>query len=115
MWKVIFRDKFDGWFCEQPRSVQIQIAKYLNYLAMGGPGLGRPKVDTLHGSQFTNMKELRVDLSGQAIRIFFAFDPIRQAVVLCAGDKSNDKRFYKEMIVIADAEFAAHLAELEAI
>jgi hypothetical protein len=33
--------------------------------------------------------------------------------VLCAGDKSNDKKFYDRMIRIADEVFTAHLAELE--
>ncbi|WP_428437335.1 hypothetical protein [Photobacterium frigidiphilum] len=34
--------------------------------------------------------------------------------MLCAGNKvGNEKRFYKQMIPIADQEFAKHLAELE--
>jgi hypothetical protein len=47
------------------------------------------------------------------VRAFFAFDPKRQAIVLCAGDKSNDKRFYDTMIRVADEEFTAHLTVIE--
>lgn len=56
------------------------------------------------------MKELRIQSKGQPIRAFFAFDPKRRGIVLCAGDKTGDeKRFYEVMIPIADKEFAAHL------
>lgn len=59
------------------------------------------------------MKELGIQHLGRPIRAFFAFDPKRQAIVLCAGDKSNDKRFYSMMIRIGDEEFTAHLTALE--
>ena len=39
------------------------------------------------------MKELRIQEKGCPIRAFFAFDPERKAIILCAGDKSNDKTF----------------------
>ncbi len=59
------------------------------------------------------MKELRVQHHGLPIRTFFAFDPLRKAIVLCAGDKDgmNEKRFYKEMITLADREFSQHLTK----
>lgn len=56
------------------------------------------------------MKELRVQHTGKPIRAFFAFDPKRQAIILCAGDKSNNKVFYQTMIRIADNEFTSYLA-----
>ena len=57
------------------------------------------------------MKELRVQHLGRPYRAFFAFDPKRQAIVLCAGDKTGDKRFYEKMIPLADKEFSQHLEE----
>lgn len=80
-----------------------------------GPKLGRPYVDTLNGSNFANMKELRIQHAGNPVRAFFAFDPTRRAIVLCAGDKTgiNEKRFYKDMIRLADSEYRKHLAKLE--
>ena len=63
--------------------------------------------------KYPNMKELRIQHKGKPLRAFFAFDPLRQAIVLCAGDKSNDKQFYERMIKIADAEFTDYLQSLE--
>ncbi|HCB1585753.1 TPA: type II toxin-antitoxin system RelE/ParE family toxin, partial [Citrobacter freundii] len=62
-----------------------------------------------------NMKELRVQHQGSPIRAFFAFDPSRYGIVLCAGDKTglNEKKFYKEMIRLADAEYRNHLISKE--
>ncbi|WP_447529378.1 type II toxin-antitoxin system RelE/ParE family toxin [Vreelandella sp. TE19] len=79
-----------------------------------GPMLSRPHADTVNGSQFSNMKELRIQSGGRPIRAFFAFDPRRTGIILCAGDKGgNDKRFYDEMIPVADKEYAAHLETLK--
>jgi hypothetical protein len=75
-----------------------------------GPGLPRPYADTLAGSKFANMKELRASLGQQVWRIAYAFDPARRAILLCAGDKggANSKRFYAELIATADARFARY-------
>ncbi|WP_413771523.1 type II toxin-antitoxin system RelE/ParE family toxin [Marinobacter sp. ES-1] len=60
------------------------------------------------------MKELRVQSKGRPIRAFFAFDPARTGIILCAGEKTGkDKRFYDEMIPLADREFTAHLEMLK--
>ncbi len=68
-------------------------------------------MDSLYGSKYRNMKELRVQSKGRPLRIFFAFDPQRTGIILCAGDKTgvNDKQFYKQQIKIADQEFGNHL------
>ena len=73
--------------------------------------LSQEGADTVDDSDFPNMKELRVQHQGNPIRAFFAFDPARRGIVLCAGDKTGvkEKRFYKEMIKLADAEFRKHL------
>ncbi|MHB1013548.1 MAG: type II toxin-antitoxin system RelE/ParE family toxin, partial [Desulfobacteria bacterium] len=47
-----------------------------------GPNLGRPTVDTLFGSKYPNMKELRFNWEKEVWRVAFAFDPRRQAVLL---------------------------------
>ena len=61
------------------------------------------------------MKELRIQSKGKPLRAFFAFDPRRKAILLCAGNKSeNEKRFYKVMIPLADKEYQAHIDNLEA-
>lgn len=78
-----------------------------------GPHLSRPYADTVNGSKFTNMKELRIQSKGDPLRAFFAFDPTRKGVLLCAGNKVGDeKRFYKRMIPLADNEYETHLKNM---
>ena len=81
-------------------------------LAELGPGLGRPLVDTLHGSRIRNLKELR-PRSGRdvAIRVLFVFDPWSQAVLLTAGNKSGEwSRWYRSSIPIAEDAYEGWLA-----
>jgi hypothetical protein len=46
--------------------------------------------------------------------VAFAFDPLRCAILLIAGDKSgsSEKRFYRQLIEIADGRFNDHLTKL---
>lgn len=114
MWTVLTTDLFDDWFDSQSDDTQEKMLAGLVALQNGGPGVGRPLVDTVNASSHKNMKELRVQHKGDPLRAFFAFDPQRQAIILCAGNKGgNEKRFYKQMIPIADKEFSNHLANLE--
>lgn len=94
--------------------VQDELLAQAKLLETFGPQLGRPRVDTLKGSRYPNMKELRFEAAGGVWRVAFAFDPNRQAILLIAGDKSgaSEKRFYKQLIARADARFTAHLARL---
>lgn len=72
--------------------------------------LPRPYADTVKGSRYSNMKELRIQSRGMPIRAFFAFDTHRIGILLCTGNKSgNEKRFYEEMIPFADREFTNYL------
>ena len=77
------------------------------------PYVNPPYADTVEGSAFTNMKELRVQSKGDPLRAFFVFDPKRKGVLLCAGNKIGDeKRFYKRMIPIADREYQNYLEDM---
>jgi hypothetical protein len=59
------------------------------------------------------MKELRLSIHGQVVRVAFAFDPDRIALLLAAGAKQgqNQRRFYKALIDKADALYDAHLGK----
>ncbi|NEW40254.1 hypothetical protein GV793_15200 [Nocardia cyriacigeorgica] len=76
---------------------------------------GRPLVDRIKGSNYHNMRELRPPSSAASeVRMLFAFDPARQAIVLVAGDKSgNWQGWYREAIHLADKRFAEYLAAME--
>ena len=86
----------------------------IDQLRQDGPTLGRPYVDTIRNSRFKNMKELRVSSQG-ALRVLFAFDPERRAVLLLGGDKSIDSRWndwYDGAIRRADELFEEHIRKL---
>jgi hypothetical protein len=57
------------------------------------------------------MKELRPQ--GTNIRVLFAFDPRRMAILLIGGDKTGEWRsWYERMIPIADRLYDDHLSAL---
>jgi len=116
MWPVATTDDFDEWFVDLGEDAQAEIIAKVELLKALGPALGRPHADTLNGSKHRNMKELRADTARSVLRIAFAFDPDRAAILLVAGDKSgvSQKRFYKRLIAKADELFDAHLAKLKA-
>jgi len=92
-----------------------QVIAALELLAERGPQLGRPLVDAVVRSRHKNMKELRPGSSGRSeLRILFAFDPERHAILLVAGDKAgNWSKWYKTNIPIADELFDDHLRILK--
>jgi hypothetical protein len=113
IWDIIFHRDFEEWFFAQETDVQLSIAMVLDVLEEQGAGLGRPYVDAIKGSAYSNMKELRVQHDGKPYRILFAFDPQRQAVLLMGGNKGGDARWYDVNIPIADRRFAEYLEETE--
>jgi hypothetical protein len=116
MWDVSTTEEFDNWFCELDDDAKVEVIAKVELLKVFGPALRRPHADTLNGSAYANMKELRASTAGQEIRIAFAFDPARKAVLLVGGNKSGvgQKRFYKQLIARADAQYATHLARSKA-
>lgn len=70
MWIVITTDLFNEWLEQQDESTQEKVLAALVVLQQQGPSLGRPLVDTVYNSKFTNMKELRVQHRGKPLRAF---------------------------------------------
>ena len=114
MWEVEYTDQFEGWWQQLSVEQQEALDDRVMLLAETGPGLGRPVVGTITGSRHSNMKELRVSQGG-ALRVLFAFDPRRQAILLVGGDKSGQwNDWYRRAIPEADVLYDVHLAELRA-
>ncbi len=114
-WSIVETEEYADWFTGLDSNAQDDIRAKVGVLRLVGPSLGRPQVDSVKGSQFSNMKELRVKSKRRPFRIFFAFDPKRQAVLLIGGNKAGagDKTFYKTMIPIADKLFSEYLEVME--
>lgn len=110
MWIINTTERFDGWFDGLDDVEQASVLALASVLKYKGPALSRPYADTVNNSCHRNMKELRIQSKGEPIRAFFAFDPLRRGILLCAGHKAgNEKRFYDVMIPVADNEFSRHL------
>ena len=114
-WEADFHDEFTPEYDALPEDVQDELQAIIDVLEQLGPQMGRPRVDTLKGSKHANMKEIRFDAADGVWRFAFAFDPNRQAIVLCGGDKSggSESRFYRQLITKADKRFDAHIAKVK--
>lgn len=114
MWSVDI-ELVAGWLASLDKNSQELVVAAVELLEDRGPQLGRPIVDTVSKSRHRNMKELRPGSSGRSeLRILFAFDPKRQAILLIAGDKAgNWQRWYNKHIPLADDLFDDHLRRLK--
>ncbi|UOQ58761.1 type II toxin-antitoxin system RelE/ParE family toxin [Leucobacter allii] len=113
MWSVDI-EPIARWLASLDDDSRAQVVAAIELLEDRGPQLGRPIVDTVSSSKHRNMKELRPGSSGRSeLRVLFAFDPERSAIMLIAGDKTGTwKRWYKKSIPLADDLFDDHLRSL---
>ena len=77
-----------------------------------GPNLPHPYSSDIRGSRHGVMRELRAQSRGRPLRVFYAFDPRRSAILLIGGDKSGNDRFYEEYVPRADNLYEEHLEQL---
>jgi hypothetical protein len=111
MWTVELAPEFEPELRAFAAEVRVELLAQARVIEQFGPTAGRPRVDTLKGSTYANMKELRFDAGDGVWRVAFAFDPRRRAVLLVAGDKSgqSERAFYRRLIAVADRRYSAHL------
>jgi hypothetical protein len=110
--EVNYTDEFREWWDELTVEQQEDIAARVELLEQNGPALGRQVVDQVAASAFPNMKELRCSSDG-ALRVLFAFDPRREAILLLGGDKSGEwNAWYDWAIPKADELYAQYLRDL---
>lgn len=50
---------------------------------------------------------------GRSLRMLYEFDPRRTAILLVAGDKTGDDRWYEKNVPLADRRFERHLRTIE--
>ena len=115
VWNVEYTDEFARWFQSLGEMQQDDVTVAGLLLMEQGPQLPFPHSSGLVGSRHPHMRELRVQSGGRPIRVFYAFDPRRSAILLIGGDKTGDKRFYDKMIPIADRLYDAYDAYIEEI
>ena len=111
-WSVEYTQEFNGWWETLTDEQQAAVAAGVDLLAEKGPGLRYPRSSGVIGSRHSHMRELRIQASGATVRVFYAFDPLRSAILLIGGDKTGNDRFYEEYTPLADRLYDEHLAEL---
>ncbi len=111
-WSVEYTDEFGVWWDDLAEADQIKVSGHVEELERRGPNLPFPFSSGVEGSRHGHMRELRVQSGGKPLRVFYAFDPKRGAILLIGGDKTGDDRFYERMVPIADGLYDEHLGEL---
>lgn len=115
-WDIYQTSHVAAWLAElqatDPKTADL-VDDAIYALSCSGPALGRPLVDTITGSRIKNLKELRPGSSGSSeIRVLFAFDPWRSAILLVAGDKARKwNEWYREAIPRAEQLYEIYLKE----
>lgn len=112
-WGVEYTDEFGAWWNTLSENEQEDVVAHVGLLEEKGTQLPFPYSTGIEGSKFSHMRELRIQSKTNPLRILYAFDPRRTAILLIGGNKRGDKRWYEKYVPIADKLYADHLAELK--
>ncbi len=110
MVEVVVTDEFKAWYEDLSEGHQESVFHVVGLLEGRGTTLGFPYSSDLRGTKHA-LRELRVKAQGAQIRIAYAFDPARNAVLLLGGDKTGDDRFYEWLIPVAEKIWLQYLDE----
>ncbi len=111
LWQVERTPHYRRWYESLGSEDKKSVDGTLRYLRRYGPALPRPFADSVKGSRHHNMKELR---ARQSVRILFAFDGRRHALLLVGGDKrGQSKRWYRQHVRLADRLLDEHHGRVE--
>lgn len=113
-WQVEYTDEFGTWWDTLSEDERVRITASVGLLERRGPNLPFPHSSGVSGSRHSRMRELRVQVGGRPIRVFYAFDPRRVAILLIGGDKTGRDDFYTRLIPVADRLYDEHLAAIAA-
>lgn len=112
-WEVEYTDEFAAWWASLDQDTRLAVSEKVEMLSEHGVALGFPHSSEIKGSRHGRIRELRVQRDGRPLRVLYAFDPRRCAILLVGGDKTGDGRFYERVVAIADRLYDEHLMELK--
>lgn len=112
-WNVEYTNEFGDWWAKLAEREQEDITAAVELLAEHGPELRFPYSSGVAGSHHGHMRELRIQSGGQPVRVFYAFDPRRTAILLIGANKTGDDRFYERFVPLGDRLYDEHLKELK--
>jgi hypothetical protein len=110
MSEVFYTDEFRAWFDELEPREQEELDFCVGLLANYGTTLGYPHSSAIKGSRYP-FRELRPKRGRSPLRVVYAFDPRRDAVLILGGDKGSDAVFYDRIVARATTIWKEYLAE----
>jgi hypothetical protein len=108
--EVVATDNFRTWYDELDDAASDDVDVAVEVLSQLGVLLGHPRSSAIKGATFA-LRELRIQSNGRPLRVFYAFDPARNAVLIIGGDKTGDQRFYDTMIGASEKIWKEYLDE----
>jgi hypothetical protein len=116
MVEVITTDEFNAWYEDLDEDDTKAVVRVVDLLEARGVSLPFPYSSEIKGSKYA-LRELRVQSRGRPLRILYAFDPQRQAVLLLGADKTgmSDKAFYATYVPQAETVWEEYLRETGSI
>ncbi|MDH3207954.1 MAG: type II toxin-antitoxin system RelE/ParE family toxin [Gemmatimonadota bacterium] len=112
-YEVEVTDEWLAWFEGLTADEQEELAASIGLLEARGPHLPFPHSSGVTSSRHSHMRELRSQIHGRPFRTLYAFDPRRVAILLIAGDKTGDDRWYQVFTPRADALYDEHVRTLK--
>jgi len=106
---LVATEAYDGWFQTLSAAEQAAVFNVVAKLRALGFELSGEHCSALEGTDLP-LRELRPKRGKSPLRVVYAFDPARQAVLLIGGDKSGDAKFYRRLIPIAERIWREYLA-----
>ena len=103
-WEVEYTDEFETWWNSLTEEEQIELDAKVHLLEQHSPVLLRPHSDVIVTSKHANMKELRGKVAlphhRAELRVLYAFDPRRIAILLIGGDKTGNPNGMRNMFLL---------------
>lgn len=110
--KVLATDAFRDWYLALREPDADAVTVSVERLEQLGVALSYPHSSEIRGTAIA-LRELRIAAGRSPLRVFYAFDPKRDAVLLLGGNKSGKKRFYRELIPKVEKIWRNYLEESE--
>jgi hypothetical protein len=111
--EIEFTDEFGEWWEGLTKREQTRVGASIEVLRQYGSTLSFPHSSAISGSRHPHMRELRSQVKGSPFRVLYAFNPLRNAILLLGGDKTGSDRWYEINVPIADRLYDEHLRELK--
>jgi hypothetical protein len=108
-YEVEVTDEWLAWFDQLTADEHEEVAASIGLLEAKGPHLPFPYTSGVTASRHSHMRELRTQVHGRPFRKRYAVDPRRVAILLIAGDKTGDDRWYDVFVPKADDLYDEHL------